>query len=498
MTLANPDIAEDLTQPVRGWAERTPDACAISTSDATLTYAALDGRITRCAGYLGSNGVTAHDVCALEIEDRLLFVICWFALFRLRVTSLALAPDTPAPRRAAIIAEGGVGIVLSDGAERTGGPPVVAIDMARVEAFDADPAHPPKPGHSDHAMRVVGSGTTGKPKLIAIGFAAILKSALQEARALGFDQTDHVMSSVRPWVSSIMMAAVDALSCGACFHLRTDARRNLFDDIARTGVTHVLAAVIHVEQMLSLAERLGRGLPEGVTLTIYGSLVTDGLSERALRHLTPSVRILYAANEVGPIAGFNLCGRARPPGSVGRVLACSDLQIVDRRGDRLPPGTPGLVRARGPRMFDGYVGEPEETARALKDGWFYPGDAARIDADGHVIMLGRSDQVMVYDGINIHPAEIEDAVSRHPAVRDVAVIPLPHKIHQDVPVCAVVLTPDALVTEADLRRFAHGLLAERMPALVIVLPRIPRTESGKVIRTELRAALLARMRSARH
>lgn len=254
--------------------------------------------------------------------------------------------------------------------------------------------------------------------------------------------------------------------------------------------------MIHVEKTLQLAKKLNRRLPNEPELTIYASVVTEGLVNRVKENLTKRVNIVYGANELGVVADIDLTSNTRPPGSVGYVSEGTQIEFVNNEGEPLPVGEAGLVRARAPRLFSGYIDEPEETARVLRNGWFYPGDVARFDTDGHLILLGRSDQVMVYDGINIHPAEIENTVSTHPAVADVAVLPMKHKVRQDVPICAVVILPEHQVTEMEIQMFALERLAERTPARVLILNEIPRNESGKVIRKELAKLLAERLRAA--
>ena len=165
--------------------------------------------------------------------------------------------------------------------------------------------------------------------------------------------------------------------------------------------------------------------------------------------------------------------------------AYSFIEIIDETGTPLPKGSPGEIRTKAARMFSEYLGEPDQTATALRDGWFYPGDTARMEEDGHLILLGRTDHMMNYDGLNIYPAEIETIVSEHPHVTDTAVIPLQHRLHQDVPVCAVVCDTDQELAQ-DIMQFAVQQLGNRAPRRVFQLPQIPRNASGKLDRAALK------------
>ena len=142
-------------------------------------------------------------------------------------------------------------------------------------------------------------------------------------------------------------------------------------------------------------------------------------------------------------------------------------------------------------MVDRYLNDDEATRLAFKDGWFYPGDLGQFAPNGHLIFRGRADHMMIMNGINIYPAEIERVVSRHPAVRDVVAVPLPSIIHQDIPVCAVVLQTGAQLSEKQLLDFAAQRLGSRGPKKVFMFERIPRNEQGKLIRPQLMREIAA-------
>ena len=488
---------QDLSQPIRKWAENTPEALAISTNDIRLSYAELDDCVARCATFLADHDVADLELCALDLSDRLFFIICWSALFRLRVTSTAFSTDTPRARKDSIAAACGAGAVISDGDQKVAGTRLISADLARVMAHPYDPGRPLKRGSSRYAMLIAGSGTTGAPKIIAVSFDAILASAPTESSIWGLGPNDVTFTTVQPWVSSVSLRVFNALYKGGAFHIWSECNLDSFDAIEKARVNKIFMAVIHAEGMVQHAQKSKRRLPAGTELTIYASVVTEGLVSRIKENLTDQVRIVYGANELGVVADLDLTSDKRPIGSVGQVSEGAQVEIVDDNDAVLPAGVAGIVRARAPRLFSEYIGEAEETARVLRNGWFYPGDVAKLDENGHLILLGRSDQMMIYGGLNIYPAEIESVISTHPAVTDVAVMPMKHKVHQDVPICAVVKQSWEKVTEKDLRSFAKKQLGNRVPARIFVLDQIPRNDSGKIVRKELAAILSERIRASK-
>jgi long-chain acyl-CoA synthetase len=159
--------------------------------------------------------------------------------------------------------------------------------------------------------------------------------------------------------------------------------------------------------------------------------------------------------------------------------------IVDAAGVPLPPGQTGRVRLRGAGMFTRYVGDPAATAAAIVDGWYLPGDLGTLTPDGVLLFQGRADDLMIFDGINIYPREIEAVLEAHPAVREAAAFPVASQRHTQIPVAAVVVS--AAVSEADLVAWCRQQMGARAPHAIAIRPSLPRNEAGKVLKRELAA-----------
>jgi D-alanine-D-alanine ligase-like ATP-grasp enzyme len=183
-------------------------------------------------------------------------------------------------------------------------------------------------------------------------------------------------------------------------------------------------------------------------------------------------------------------------GNVGHPHPGFELQVVDAKDRPLPAGEAGLVRIRSATGIDGYLNDPIATAEAFRDGWFYPGDLGRLAAGGQLIHLGRADDLMIMNGINIYPAEIEQTLLIHPAVRDAAAMPIRHPVHQDVPVAVVSLHPGADAAAQDLLRFVHDRIGAHALHQIFILEEIPRNEQGKPRRDDIRAQIAARSQAA--
>ena len=134
-----------------------------------------------------------------------------------------------------------------------------------------------------------------------------------------------------------------------------------------------------------------------------GSIVSDRLRQRVLETLTPNLYVRYGTNETGSIALATPQDVHAISGTVGRPLSGVQVEVVAADGMSLPTGDIGQIRIRSPGMIDHYLDDDDATKRAFRDGWFLPGDLGKFTPDGQLIFLGRADQMMIMDGINIYP-----------------------------------------------------------------------------------------------
>lgn len=174
--------------------------------------------------------------------------------------------------------------------------------------------------------------------------------------------------------------------------------------------------------------------------------------------------------------------------SCGKPSMGIELKIVNEAGKQLPAGEVGEIIIRSKQVMKGYWNMPEETARSIRNGWFYTGDAGYTDKAGYVYIHDRVKDMIVSGGENIYPAEVENAMMKHPAVADVAVIGIPDDRWGEVPLAIVVRKPGVEVTEDDIVAFGRTQLAGfKTPKKVAWADALPRNPSGKILKKDLRA-----------
>jgi long-chain acyl-CoA synthetase len=199
----------------------------------------------------------------------------------------------------------------------------------------------------------------------------------------------------------------------------------------------------------------------------------------------------FGQTEAGPVLTFNAVGRETKPGAVGTPLPRTEIEIVDLESGRtvLSRGEAGEIRARGPQIMAGYRNAPEETAKALRDGWLYTGDIGAIEDDGTLTVRGRKKELVIVGGYNVYPREVEDVLLSFPGVSEAAVVGAPDSYRGESVRAFVIAVKDAALDQASL--LAHctlNLARYKVPASIELRSDLPKTAVGKIDKVALKAA----------
>lgn len=197
----------------------------------------------------------------------------------------------------------------------------------------------------------------------------------------------------------------------------------------------------------------------------------------------------YGLTEASPTTHSTPTLAKRKIGSIGLAFPSTECKIVDlETGEtEVPVGQDGELCIRGPQVMKGYWNRPDETAIALRDGWLYTGDVARMDEDGFFYIVQRKKDMIIVSGFNVYPNEVEDVLFTHPAVLETAVIGVPDEYRGEAVKAFVVLKPDVSATEENLLEFCRANLAKyKVPSIINIVSSLPKSAVGKVLRRELR------------
>lgn len=195
----------------------------------------------------------------------------------------------------------------------------------------------------------------------------------------------------------------------------------------------------------------------------------------------------YGLTETSPVLSFNPLGKTRD-GAIGVPVPSTLMRCVDGNGRPVPQGEQGEIAAKGPQIMSGYWNRPEETAEVLKDGWFLTGDIGVMDADGYFSIVDRKKDMVLVSGFNVYPNEIEECMAAHPGIFESAVIGVPDETTGEA-VKAFVVLSDKSLTPADIRAYCkQRLTAYKVPRIVETRDQLPKSNVGKILRKDLRAA----------
>jgi len=236
-----------------------------------------------------------------------------------------------------------------------------------------------------------------------------------------------------------------------------------------------------------------------------GAPISPALVRQVLSVLRCEYAQTYGMTETSPYLTLGILSehlRQLPEAEVlrlrartGRPFGPVELEVVDERDRPVPPDdrTVGEIRVRGPTVTPGYWRRPEETRRAIRDGWLYTGDLAVLDAHGFVNIVDRKKDMILTGGENVYSTEVENALYEHPAVLEAAVFGVPDETWGEAVTAAVVLRPGVRVTAAELVAFCRPRIAGyKVPRSIEFLEELPKTGSGKISKQTLRAARVPR------
>jgi len=342
----------------------------------------------------------------------------------------------------------------------------------------------------DHPLAILyTSGTMGKPKGVRLSHRAVVETARLTGEVLEVGPADVVLVAVPCFTVFGTSVVVGALASGAAMVLAD--RFVASDAVALMGreqvtVCHGVPTMFHL--LVREAGFTRETLPRLRTGIVAGSPVAPDLVSR-VREVC-DVQIAYGLTETGPTVTVTRPGDTptQRRETVGRPLPGVEVRVVDvGTGELHGPEAVGELAVRGPNLMGGYDRMPAETRRSFTaEGFFLTGDLALVDEDGYVRIVGRRKEMIIRNGYNVYPREVEDVLRAHPAVEEVCVVGVPHEVLGEMICACVVPVEGAVVRGEDVLDFARGQMADyKLPDLVRFFDALPMTASGKVKRREV-------------
>ncbi len=451
-----------------------------------LTGGELDERSGAFALRLRLAGLVPGDRLALCGKSSATLVIAYVASLRAGLVTVPINPAYTAAEVQRIVADARPAAVLADDAtharvcEHGPAAPVVVGGLDAALTISARPSGAGAGGElldvaglGDPAVMLYTSGTTGRPKGAPLSHGNLLASATAVARAWRLTGADRLLLALPLFhMHGLGVGINGCFAAGAQVVLRPgfDAR-----DVASrcAGGVSMFFGVPAMYQRLTAGGHAGALAP--LRLLVSGSAplpaelgqaIERGSGQFPLERYGMTETVMLTTN---PIDG------PRKPGRVGLPFPGVQLRLADD----------GEVQVRGPNVFAGYYRRPDADAEAFTaDGWFRTGDLGELDADGHLRLAGRSKELIITGGFNVHPREVEEVIERYPGVREVAVVGRPSEAWGEA-VTAVIVSDGPIDSDALRAHAASRLAPYKVPKQVELVSELPRNALGKLLRHEI-------------
>lgn len=344
----------------------------------------------------------------------------------------------------------------------------------------------------DPAVMIYSSGTTGKPKGILLRHSALVLNAQMTLSVARYQMTDRNLTLL-PMFSSFGNCwdfLMPALAGSSVIVLPRFEPEHVWQLVQKHRATVLVGVPIMFARLFDPQTLLGKDISSVRLIDVGGGPVSDRLKSDLKSKHGIEVIESYGLTEISPVAAVQIPFDKQRPGSTGPTLPGVEVKVVDEKGQRLPPNTPGELCFRSKTFMAGYWNQSDKTAEAIRDGWLFSGDIGVVDEDGHVYIHDRIKDMIISNGFNVYPKEVENALCEHPDVQTAAVVGIPDEIRGELIHAFVIRKEAAQVDESQLLEHLSKLVGKhKLPKGISFIGQLPLTASGKIQRFALRELL---------
>ncbi|MGE0751433.1 MAG: class I adenylate-forming enzyme family protein [Variibacter sp.] len=505
------DLIASVPALLRRQAEARGVQTAYTDARTAITYGELLTTTGALAGHLQDFGVAPGDTVAIFLPNSVAWIQACFATLRAGAISVPISYDATEPEVGYRLSDAACRIVITtdERAElvkrASSGAPVRLIlvergtethDGARFADLVATASKPPRDPDAIHdpSFIIYTSGTTGRAKGVLLSQHSMLwVTAACWAPICGLSSEDVVLSPLPLFHSyALNLSVLSILAVGATEHLvERFSTQDVLKALSEGRATFMPGVPTMFHYLLQASGAAPVRLPKMRLCVSAGAIMPATLNREFEEHFGVPLLDGYGITETSTMVTMNWPVGGRVLGSCGLPVPGLAVRIVDAAsGQDVATGGEGELIVRGPNLMSGYHNKPEETATALRNGWYHTGDLARSDENGFLTITGRLKELIIRGGQNIAPAEIEEVAIQFDGVRDCAVLGAPHAHLGEVPVIFVAVKEGCEIHADGLIDHCRTYLsAYKVPQDVYVVPEIPRTGSGKIMRFKLRVHL---------
>jgi long-chain acyl-CoA synthetase len=496
----------NITHGLRRALQVNPQGIAVLEGERRLSWAEVGERVRRLAGALQQRGVAKGDRVAVLMLNSSRYLELYLAAGWAGAVIVPLNIRWSVAENQDALQDSGTRLLVVDNAFQDAGRALAAAipALALVHADDGEPpadvagyetllaaasAIPDAmAGRDDLAGIFYTGGTTGRSKGVMLSHGNLMTNALQSI-------AEDVFTANAIYLHAAPMFHL--ANGSAMFSMLLTAGTNVFiKAFSPEAVAHALLVPTMIQMFVDHPGVAGRDF-SALQQILYGaSPISEALLDRAMARL-PGVRFMqaYGMTELSPIATLLMpeehVGAGRAKGrhrSAGRAMLGVEVKIVDANDQPVAPGTVGEIVVRGDNVMMGYWNRPEETAKAVVDGWMHTGDGGYMDQDGFVYVVDRIKDMIITGGENVYSTEVENVVAQYPGVLQCAVIGIPDPRWGEAVHVVVVVKAGTMVDAADLIAFCKERIAGyKCPHSVDMrTDPLPISGAGKILKRELR------------
>jgi long-chain acyl-CoA synthetase len=488
---------------------KQPEKQALFWGETHFTYRDLWENSARISGELQQRfGVKSGDRVGLWLRNCPEFISSLFAVLQCGAVVVPINNFLKPDEVNYILGDAGIDVLVTDSELAAHFPALKAARPAlelyqnvetKSAASNGEPVSPPNPKQyegeiteSHLAVLIYTSGTTGRPKGAMLSHGNLLHN-VESCRIVLRTVEDDRIAVLLPLFHSYMLTVgvlLPLLVGGSIvlvksIHPVRNALQELFGRKATLlpGIPQFYRSMVQAPIQPPLPLRL----------CISGSAPLPGqvLQDFEAKFGIPLIEG-YGLSEASPVVTKNPLDATRKPGSIGLPIPHVDVSIQDDSGRKLGPDQIGELCVRGGNVMQGYWNQPAETAKVMRDGWLLTGDIGYRDKDGYFFITDRKKDMLLVNGINVYPREIEEILHQFPGVKEAAVIGKPDARRGEQPIAFVAANDGVSLEEKAVQQFVRTKLADyKVPRKVLIVPALPRNATGKILKTALRQVPIA-------
>ncbi|MCS6799078.1 MAG: AMP-binding protein [Myxococcota bacterium] len=494
---------------IRLAAAARPDALAVVDGHRRYTYAEIDRRVDAiAAGMRGRLGLSRGSSAVLVMRNRVELLEAQAALGRVGASTVAASTRSTPAELEYLLGHSGASALFVDAeledvaraavarSDALGGVRIVVVGSARdgLVAYDelAAGAAAAVDDDAEAAVVIYTSGTTGRPKGAVRRFPREVRLAVLQFLLETPLRADDRHLVVCPMYHSTAFAFVGfTLGLGGTVVLAPRFEPEAFlETVQRERITTTAVVPTMLHRLCELPpEIVARYDTRSLRAVFSGGAPLSGpLARRFMERFGHVLYNFYGATETGINTIASPEELLEAPGTIGHVVPGNEIRLLDEEGRDVPPGVTGELYVRNAMLVAGYHRDEEATAASMRDGFFSVGDLAHRDERGLYFIDGRKRDMIISGGVNVYPAEVEQALLAHPAVAEAAVVGVPDEEWGERVRAFVALHAGSSVSAEELVAWARERLAgPKVPREIVILDELPKNPTGKVLKRELRA-----------